>query len=67
MVIHINHAMSLFQVVFEALPLVLDGHRQEVECIGSDGNVIASVCLAGTLKVWNSCSGENITTVNRSR
>ncbi|ODM95859.1 Sterol regulatory element-binding protein cleavage-activating protein [Orchesella cincta] len=55
------------QVVFEALPLKLDGHRQEVECIGSDGNVIASVCLAGNLKIWNSSSGENITTVNRSR
>lgn len=38
---------SVPQFVFEALPLVLEGHTQEVECIVSDGNTIASSCLAG--------------------
>jgi hypothetical protein len=54
-------------VVFEALPLVLDGHLQDVECIGSDGNIIASVCLAGVLKVWHVTNGENVVTVDRAR
>lgn len=55
------------QVVCEAVPLVLDGHTQDVECIGSDGNIIASVCLAGVLKVWHVSNGETIVTVDRQK
>lgn len=51
--------------MFEAVPLVLDGHSQDVECIGSDGNVIASVSLAGDLKVWDVVNGENLVTRDR--
>lgn len=55
------------QVVFEAVPLVLDGHLQDVECIATDGTTIASVCLSGTLKVWHVNNGDNIVTVDRQR
>jgi len=53
--------------VFEAVPLVLDGHSEEVECMGSDGNVISSVCLSGVMKIWNATTGDVIVTVNRKR
>ncbi|CAG7834620.1 unnamed protein product [Allacma fusca] len=57
---------SYTQVIFEAVPLVMTGHIQEVECIGSDGNTIASVCLNGVLKIWNT-NAENIASVDRKR
>jgi hypothetical protein len=65
--IHFNIYVFVLQVVFEAVPLVLDGHGQEVECMGSDGNIIASVCLSGVLKIWNTTTGDNIVTVNRKK
>ena len=52
--------------MFEAVPLVLSGHVQEVECMGCDGSTIASVCLNGVLKVWN-MNAENIVSVDRKR
>ena len=55
------------QVVFEAVPLVLDGHSQDVECVANDGNIISSVCLGGVLKVWNATSGDNIVTIDRKK
>ena len=46
---------------------MLDGHKEDVECVGSDGNVISSVCLDGVLKIWNLNNGDNIVTVDRKR
>lgn len=42
-----NQADSTTQLVLEAVPMVLEGHVQDVECIVTDGNTIASSCLAG--------------------
>ncbi|GLH11360.1 F-box/WD repeat-containing protein 7 [Gryllus bimaculatus] len=40
---------GITQVVKEAVPLVLDGHQQEVECLSTDGAVVVSSCLGGHL------------------
>ncbi|XP_034230725.1 sterol regulatory element-binding protein cleavage-activating protein isoform X1 [Thrips palmi] len=58
---------SSTEVVLEAIPLVLEGHPQEVECIASDGSIVASTCLAGQLIAWDAISGETLATVNRKR
>jgi len=49
----------------EAVPLILDGHPQEVECLATDGSVVVSSCLGGQLRVWDSVSGESLAVVNR--
>ncbi|XP_014474392.1 PREDICTED: sterol regulatory element-binding protein cleavage-activating protein [Dinoponera quadriceps] len=56
---------SVTQLVLEAMPLVLEGHTQEVECIATDGNTVASACLAGHIKVWDSTSGEQLAHIDR--
>ncbi|KAK2584484.1 hypothetical protein KPH14_006859 [Odynerus spinipes] len=58
---------SATQLVLEAVPLVLEGHTQEVECIATDGNTVASTCLAGHIRVWDSISGEQIAHIDRKQ
>ncbi|KAJ9574024.1 hypothetical protein L9F63_008550, partial [Diploptera punctata] len=53
------------QIVMEAVPLVLDGHPQEVECLATDGTVIVSSCLGGQLRVWDSNLGEGLAVIDR--
>ncbi|XP_026284817.1 sterol regulatory element-binding protein cleavage-activating protein isoform X1 [Frankliniella occidentalis] len=55
------------EVVLEAIPLVLEGHPQEVECIASDGSIVVSTCLAGQIYAWDSVSGETLASVDRKR
>jgi WD40 repeat protein len=47
------------------MPLVLEGHTQEVECIATDSNTIASTCLAGHIRIWDSISGEQLAHIDR--
>ncbi|XP_045509949.1 sterol regulatory element-binding protein cleavage-activating protein [Colias croceus] len=54
------------QLVMEAVPLVVAGHSQEVECLVTDGEKIVSSCLQGNIKVWDSLNGEIITNIDRS-
>lgn len=56
---------SATQLVLEALPLVLEGHTQEVECIATDGNTVASTCLAGHIRIWDPISGEQLAHIDR--
>lgn len=44
-------------VLLEAMPIVLDGHQQEVECLATDGFTVVSSCLGGHLKVWDTSGG----------
>lgn len=53
------------QLVMEAVPLVVAGHSQEVECLVTDGEKIVSSCLQGNIKVWDSQNGEIITNIDR--
>ena len=56
---------SATQLVLEAVPMVLEGHVQEVECIATDGNTVSSSCLAGHIRVWDAISGEQLAHVDR--
>lgn len=53
-------------VLLEAVPMVLSGHVQEVECIATDGSSIVSSCLGGQLKIWDSVTGELQSTIDRN-
>ncbi|XP_071451860.1 sterol regulatory element-binding protein cleavage-activating protein, partial [Hetaerina americana] len=55
------------QVVLEAVPLTLEGHPQEVECMANDpsGGSVASCCLSGQLRVWDRATGELLVFVDR--
>lgn len=54
-------------VLLEVLPVVLEGHSQEIECVATDGFSIASSCLSGHLKVWDVNTGEQLAFIDRSR
>ncbi|XP_012541992.1 sterol regulatory element-binding protein cleavage-activating protein [Monomorium pharaonis] len=56
---------SVTQLVLEVAPLVLEGHNQEVECIATDGNTVASTCLAGHIRIWDTTSGEQLAHIDR--
>nr|XP_026500680.1 sterol regulatory element-binding protein cleavage-activating protein [Vanessa tameamea] len=53
------------QLVMEAVPLVVAGHSQEVECVVTDGEKVVSSCLQGNIKVWDSLNGELISNIDR--
>ena len=52
-------------VMLEAMPLILPGHNQDIECLATDGFNIVSSCLGGHLKVWDSMTGELLSSVDR--
>lgn len=51
----------------ESVPIVLDGHPQDIECLAADPctPLIVSSCLAGQVRVWDSVSGQLVTAINR--
>uniref|UniRef100_A0A1A9WHD4 Sterol regulatory element-binding protein cleavage-activating protein n=1 Tax=Glossina brevipalpis TaxID=37001 RepID=A0A1A9WHD4_9MUSC len=51
--------------ILEGVPSQIAGHKHRIECLVSDGSSIISCCLKGQIKVWDSRSGENVTTINR--
>lgn len=53
------------QLVMEAVPMVLDGHCQEIECMVTDGESVVSSCLGGQLKVWDAATGEQLASIDR--
>lgn len=53
------------QFVMEAVPMVLDGHCQEIECVVTDGSSVVSSCLGGQLKVWDAVTGEQLSSIDR--
>ncbi|XP_063979282.1 sterol regulatory element-binding protein cleavage-activating protein [Diachasmimorpha longicaudata] len=55
------------ELVLEALPIVLEGHSQEIECIATDGDTIASTCLAGHIKIWDITTGDMLTHIDRKK
>ncbi|XP_052246747.1 sterol regulatory element-binding protein cleavage-activating protein-like [Dreissena polymorpha] len=56
---------SYFKQMKQAVPIILKGHLQEIECLTCDGSVIISSCLGGQLKVWDSITGECLHTMQR--
>ncbi|XP_055959285.1 sterol regulatory element-binding protein cleavage-activating protein [Patella vulgata] len=60
-----HHRKGVNRFIKESIPLVLRGHNQDIECITTDGQLVISACLGGELRVWDSNSGECISTLNR--
>lgn len=56
---------NYFKQIKEAVPLVLKGHMQDIECLITDGSVIISSCLGGQLRVWDSMTGECLHSMQR--
>ncbi|KAG5891075.1 hypothetical protein JTB14_005711 [Gonioctena quinquepunctata] len=53
------------QVLLEAVPVILEGHQQAIECLAADGRNIISACLGGQIKVWDNNTGELIAHIDR--
>lgn len=53
--------------MLEAVPLVLAGHHQQIECLCTDGNSVVSSCLAGEVRVWDAMTGDPVTTIYRNQ
>ncbi|XP_018321983.1 sterol regulatory element-binding protein cleavage-activating protein [Agrilus planipennis] len=53
-------------VLLEAVPIVLKGHPQEIECIVTDGFSAASSCLGGQIKVWDTNTGDLLAKIDRN-
>ncbi|KAB7498556.1 Sterol regulatory element-binding protein cleavage-activating protein, partial [Armadillidium nasatum] len=53
------------QIIGEAVPLILSGHPHDVECLGTDGSIVVSSCLAGVICAWDSATGECLASINR--
>lgn len=51
--------------VLEGFPIQVKGHRYNVECVVTDGNLIASSCLQGLIKIWDSNNGDLVAEINR--
>ena len=58
-----------FQIVQESVPIQVEGHDGDVEVLVAceSGGLIASLCLQGQIKTWDSYTGERLTTIDRER
>uniref|UniRef100_W4VSE5 Sterol regulatory element-binding protein cleavage-activating protein n=1 Tax=Corethrella appendiculata TaxID=1370023 RepID=W4VSE5_9DIPT len=53
------------QHILEGFPIQVNGHKHRVECCVTDGNMIASSCLQGQVRVWDVTNGELVTEIDR--
>ncbi len=55
------------QIVQESVPILMEGHDNEVECLVAceSGGLVASLCLQGTVRTWDSYTGEMLAIVDR--
>lgn len=51
--------------ILEGYPIQVNGHTHHIECIVTDGNLIASSCLQGQLKIWDSTNGDLVAEIDR--
>lgn len=63
----LRKANQYYKQIRESVPLVLNGHIQEVECIITDGQRIVSSCLGGEIRVWDFGSGECLVAIDRAK
>ncbi|XP_061509303.1 sterol regulatory element-binding protein cleavage-activating protein [Anopheles gambiae] len=53
------------QCLLEGVPVQVDGHVHRIECLVTDGNMVASSCLQGQVKVWDVSNGELLAEIDR--
>ncbi len=51
------------------MPILVEGHDNEIECLVTceRTNLLASLCLEGTIRTWDAYSGEKLATIDRRR
>lgn len=54
------------QRVFESVPIQMKGHKHRVECLVTDGRIVASSCLQGKILTWDATNGEKLLSIDRS-
>lgn len=55
-------------VVQNSVPISIRGHHQStIECLASDGALVASSCLEGRINVWDVTSGMRVSSIPRRR
>ena len=59
--------LIIIQMVREVSLTSMKGHRHEIEYLVTDCNLVISMCLGGTINIWDYYSGENISEMNRAR
>jgi len=62
---HFNLQDSHTQIVQEGAPLSLQGHKQDIETLVTDGHLVLSHCLAGKIVVWDSLTGDTVSSFDR--
>lgn len=53
------------QRIFESVPIQIKGHAHRIECLVTDGRVVASSCLEGKITTWDITNGEQIGSIDR--
>lgn len=53
------------QRIFESVPIQIKGHAHRIECLVTDGRVVASSCLEGKIITWDINNGEQIGSIDR--
>lgn len=53
------------QRILEGVPIQVNGHKHRIECVVTDGNMIASSCLQGQVKIWDVTNGELVAQIHR--
>uniref|UniRef100_A0A182SA56 Sterol regulatory element-binding protein cleavage-activating protein n=1 Tax=Anopheles maculatus TaxID=74869 RepID=A0A182SA56_9DIPT len=53
------------QCLLEGVPVQVNGHVHRIECLVTDGTMIASSCLQGQVKVWDVSNGELMAEIDR--
>lgn len=56
-----KYCMLLENVFTNTTPLIL--LLQDIECLASDGMLLASCCLAGQIRVWDAQTGDCLTVI----
>lgn len=51
--------------VLGGFPIRVKGHKHNIECVVSDGNLIASSCLQNIIKIWSTGNGELVAEIDR--
>uniref|UniRef100_A0A182W1M5 Sterol regulatory element-binding protein cleavage-activating protein n=1 Tax=Anopheles minimus TaxID=112268 RepID=A0A182W1M5_9DIPT len=53
------------QCLLEGVPIQVNGHVHRIECLVTDGTMIASSCLQGQVKIWDVSNGELMAEIDR--
>ncbi|XP_071946815.1 sterol regulatory element-binding protein cleavage-activating protein-like [Antedon mediterranea] len=62
---HHDDIIRSVQNANESVPLVLQGHKQDVECIVSEAGWIFSSCLSGEIRRWDPATGDCMLVIER--